>query len=301
LYTIPNELFLLISRKYFRLQSNTISTKYVNLFKNLIHNDIFIISESKGYFKQFQDLDLVWDSPAIFTNCVISHSNAIDYKILNNELESVGCKDIQIQFDQLIHFTELETVLSKFERSSIKNIELIFSRKFYSLNYLHRLTKTFPRVQHIIMYNSKTNEYRKIRNGDVLITSLKTDIDYGLSKSKLSPNLFVLNLKLYLETLYWNNYYNKKLFINANGHIIRTIGDRKIFGKIGETNLIKLSKSRAYTKFWKIKKSNILECRNCEFRFACVDDRLPLKKKQVWTFSKACNYSPKSIEWKKQN
>jgi hypothetical protein len=49
-------------------------------------------------------------------------------------------------------------------------------------------------------------------------------------------------------------------------------------------------------------KDEIAICKDCEYRYMCVDSRLPLYQNEdnLWVLEGECNYNPYTSEWKKK-
>jgi radical SAM protein with 4Fe4S-binding SPASM domain len=69
---------------------------------------------------------------------------------------------------------------------------------------------------------------------------------------------------------------------------------KKNYGHYKQTNIRKLMlKNKQFTKFWKINKNNITTCKDCEFRFVCVDCRVNIEdKNDILSKPSMCNYNP---------
>jgi hypothetical protein len=62
--------------------------------------------------------------------------------------------------------------------------------------------------------------------------------------------------------------------------------------------LKQLSIDKKFTKFWNIKKDNTEICKDCEFRYMCVDDRIPIQISETdYKYSTECGYNPYIGKW----
>lgn len=53
------------------------------------------------------------------------------------------------------------------------------------------------------------------------------------------------------------------------------------------------------SNLWNITKDQIEVCKNCEFRYICPDNRIPLKRKENDYYHQTdCNYDPYKNKWK---
>ena len=70
-------------------------------------------------------------------------------------------------------------------------------------------------------------------------------------------------------------------FIEAYNQIKERLQEES-FGNINTISyneLVEIIQSSQFQKYWKIHKDIITECKNCEYRYMCIDDRLPLLDK----------------------
>lgn len=51
---------------------------------------------------------------------------------------------------------------------------------------------------------------------------------------------------------------------------------------------------------WSVKKDVTLVCKDCEFRYMCIDSRIPIlsDNKTSWFHNNECNYNPYIAKWK---
>jgi hypothetical protein len=65
-----------------------------------------------------------------------------------------------------------------------------------------------------------------------------------------------------------------------------------------EEQLINFINNDINTTLWSAKKDHIDVCKYCEFRYMCLDSRLPIKRKdKEWYFETECNYNPYIAKW----
>jgi len=102
----------------------------------------------------------------------------------------------------------------------------------------------------------------------------------------------MVNLNLFMESQFFNTYFNKKLYVSGNGIIKNAPECDNEFGSIIEYNnkeLIEIVASNQFQKYWKIDKSKIDECKNCIYRYMCIDNRIPIDtKNKTYKFNTIC-------------
>jgi SPASM domain peptide maturase of grasp-with-spasm system len=290
LFLIPKRLAAIIKDKIFDISD--IPNDLSLLFSELMENDMF----TKGTKKELANFPVMskkWDYPAQISNMILFYSAKQNYKKLVQVLEEVGCKYIQIVFFRDIKVNKLNDVLNHFIESRLSNIELVFSKdpciKWQSV------LKNHSRVTSVTIFESENTNNP---NWNLIYYNKKLSFE---EKSKISISSLIVNTQLYTESIKFNTFYNRKVIIDGKGKIKRTILDSKDFGSVYTEDLTKIVRSIGFQKFWHINKDKIKVCKDCEFRYCCIDDRLPLKTKKkngLWYFNSTCNYNPYTLKWK---
>lgn len=58
---------------------------------------------------------------------------------------------------------------------------------------------------------------------------------------------------------------------------------------------------KLFQELWKVTKAHIKECRNCEFRPVCPDNRIPKKTgESEYEHITTCQYNPHTNAWKNE-
>ncbi|PKH50528.1 hypothetical protein CXF68_07385 [Tenacibaculum sp. Bg11-29] len=156
--------------------------------------------------------------------------------------------------------------------------------------------KTYPESVTIIT-NNKSILARKN-----LFRILITEENLG---SFTNRDTIDLNYPLFIESHSYHNYFNKKIHITFNGEIKNTPESPESFANLKEKDFTeKISKaiiSKKFQKYWKVHKDICDVCKNCEFRYMCVDNRIPQQRKlNEWYHKTECNYNPFIAKWKKE-
>ena len=98
---------------------------------------------------------------------------------------------------------------------------------------------------------------------------------------------------MFFESKLYNSYFNKKLFIDDVGKYYLTY-------KYEESINIDLDNIETDPpKLWKTNKDKIDICRDCEFRYMCIDSRIPKQRlDNTWYYETECDYNPYISKWK---
>ena len=63
--------------------------------------------------------------------------------------------------------------------------------------------------------------------------------------------------------------------------------------------LLEIIKKPTFQKYWNITKDKCDVCKNCEYRYMCIDSRVPLSRNEnEWYYKTECNYNPFIGSWK---
>ncbi len=72
----------------------------------------------------------------------------------------------------------------------------------------------------------------------------------------------------------------------------------KSFGNINNISLQEVVDDNDFKSLWYIKKDNIEVCKDCEFRYMCIDCRCFIKdKSNIYSQPSKCKYNPYIGKW----
>ena len=225
---------------------------------------------------------------------------------------SVELKNIDF-LDHLIHFSNC---------NNCQSIDFILKSTFTQKDFEHLLhavsVAIFARVSIQIKNDYLNNELlTKINNtnniGEVYIelpNSYKINSESELlskifvKEKPANPELHCIdltpNIDLIIESKFYHSYLNKRVHINTNGIVSRFRDDKINFGHIKSFNLqLEIENPNSFSYYWSAKKDDTDICNDCEFRYVCIDFRIPKKrKKSKWYHQIECNYNPYIAKWK---
>lgn len=119
---------------------------------------------------------------------------------------------------------------------------------------------------------------------------------------RLAPNFAQLYKKEFLRRKSGHNCWQDRIRIGSNGDVTPCImARRNIIGNIKTKALVDIFKNSKARKLQKLSKDKILVCRDCEYRYACVDCRPIAQQLEGNLYAKDpfCLYDPYSGEWGK--
>jgi SPASM domain peptide maturase of grasp-with-spasm system len=301
-HCIPNSLFeILTSHKNIYL--DRLKEEYCEDLEILSEYFEFLISEDLIFecpqeeLENFPKIDLAWDYPALITNAVIevdSSKASFLAKILSN-LDVVGCRFIQIR---LISFSKdtIHELLSLIEENRFNSIEIIINHSHLSQiksEYLFNILSTSKRRFRVIIEYSNSTEFKRMNDAKDLLIEVTSS--YDELKRNQKGAFFHVNMDLYMESQKFNNYLNRKMFVDSDGIIKNSKFSENSFNTVQElkdsTAFKEIIKSELFMKNWLINKDMIKECSLCEFRYMCVDDReLISYNNDTFGFAEPCSF-----------
>jgi len=302
---IPNDLYSILVE----YEGNSYESVLSNFDKvdHPIIEEYFDFLEEKEYIfwcdkeeKQlFPKLDTKWDYPSKITNAVIDidEESEHDFSNLLTQLLELGCQYVQFRFFTWKSKKYIQNILNAFEESILKRIEIFmpYTESMNLQNYESLLDK-YPRLKTFIVYGAK-ELYQKSENKNFVFIPIK------ISKGSIpQKDMFYVNLQLYMESQFHNVYLNRKVSIDTNGAIKNCNSYSLNFGFIGEKKLKDVVNSSSFKKLSSVTKDSCKICKDCEFRYMCVDGREPiLGDNGEYSHNLACDYDPYTTDWKNKN
>ncbi len=245
---------------------------------------------------KFRKLNHSVESP-YNANTLIFSIDSLNFKMNTSILNylNIDCLGfhIKVQFD----LKELKDFIT--ETVKLMNFNTIQIRFFVSVKKesIEEIIAIHSKITHIILENEMEDKIVFYNDKTILFLNR----NYVANKTR-----FVINLPYYLEAKNFNYQVHKNLIFDSYGNIrfhsnspitkfhINSITNRK--------ELQLLYKSGIYKNSLKAKKDDIDICKHCEFRYMCVDSRLPIKRNEnEWYFDSECNYNPYIAKWQNED
>jgi SPASM domain peptide maturase of grasp-with-spasm system len=297
---IPNSLFFLLQNEFSKMPVNDIFEKYENKIVNeyiefLLENE-FVFWSDKESRKRFPELNLEWDFPALISNSIIDiKEKKYRFKNLFNQLENLGCKYIQIRFFKKQRISEIDQIIKELEGSIIKSVQLLipFSADM-QINKIIGLTKKHLRINSILINGAPFERIiERTKGTNAFIFFRKQEFNSCHDCGSIKCSSFLPSLKLFSEAQNYNTCLNRKLSIDENGQIKNCPSSPVSYGNIESTPIDKVVKDTCFQRFWLITKDLTEICKDCEFRYICIDCRIYLKNPDnIYSKPLKCNYDP---------
>jgi len=307
---IPNDLydFLLKNDKdkisdvflQYSIADQVIIGEYLDF---LIDKEYIFLIENKDELTNFPSMDLHWEIPSIISNAIIDFSDLnidiLNYKKLFQDLESLGCLNIQIRFFSDINQDFFFQILNDLENHSILYELIIPFEQRVNEPYYFNLYRTYTKMSSIIVFG--VPDVEKFEHTDIYV-NLKENIFFTneiISDSSHCGNIlsgyFSINVETYTESLKFNSCLNRKLGIDKFGNIKNCPSMTETFGNILNGDLPEIVNSLSFQKIWNVNKDMIDTCKICEFRYMCTDCRAFVENQNDKPLK--CSYNPLTCEW----
>ena len=297
---LQRERYHLLSNEYSKFSKKKVFTE------NEIDSEVFdfmineeLIHESSIFDKYLTDFCDEYSSASIISNAIIE-IDKVNFitKHLIDQFNLIGIESVQIVVSEINTSIDIEELIVPFNNSRIKSIEFIIQRLSAEMQpeELIKAQSEYPRLKLISVQNSLN--YKRIFELNKLNIIFDKN-NYSLDYNFISTNTFFCNNDLYVEAKNHNPYLNKKIFIDKFGYIKNAPESNTSFGSLSiATNLKSITNASDFQQNWAITKDKIDICKDCEFRYMCLDNRIPINRKlDEWFHISDCNYNPYIAKW----
>ena len=251
----------------------------------------------------FPKIKFEYKTPSFISNIILEIGNNLTSALENIKdiLNKTNCFNIQIIIKSESELDNVEKYLYELANIGLRSIELIipYSNDF---DYNNLLEKN-PNISFILIYSAPETKLLKSHYyGIQQIFCSNKKFKYRSDKNFEDLNV---NITLFSESKKYNSYFNRKLYIDEEGNIKNTPESTEIFANIYHLkktdDIIEIINNAEFQKYWYVHKEMIDICKHCEFRYMCVDNRIPIKRSEKeWYNETECNYNPYIAKWKNE-
>lgn len=193
----------------------------------------------------------------------------------------------QVRIFDNVHSRKLETIIELLNSKSIYNIELVFnwSKNDSEENLKKMLDKYNYCLSKLIVmgYKDITYNNRLFFNKKRLTDSSQCGI--------CNENLLSINVETYNKFLLGNTCLWKKIAIDINGNVKNCPSMDFDYGSVFNIDLKDVKNNPRYQFFSLLRKNEISDCKDCEFRVFCVDCRCKCTN-EIYDKPNTCDYNP---------
>jgi SPASM domain peptide maturase of grasp-with-spasm system len=297
---IPNELYKVIASNDV-LSSETfndeLSKEWLNL---LLKEEILFEIESTNEKKLFPKLDTNFYTPFSITDIIIHADINMEVLTIFQDLDIRNVSIIVEKYNTEV----LINLLQEISKLEIDSISLLLIEE--DINYTYDIFENLSIVDqlfNILLFKSTCTNI--LENKIKLFSIVDVPYSYIEYSSNVFPEKVGVNFDHFFESYNHHNYFNQKVYIDKQGTIKNGLNNNESFENINsitKEDFLKLIGSKKFQKLWNVKKEDTLICKDCEFRFMCVDPRVPKQNtKGQWYHNKECNYNPYLSKWKNED
>jgi len=265
----------------------------------------YLIDEEYGFTcddpKSFPKINFFNDDyPQILKNVIIDFDDRSlhDLACISNQISSLMCSAIELRYFTEKRLLGLLKDINAFKYSTVRSINLVTKyTNEITLEALNEICVENKRLKQIIVHSGPINHTEQLDLQTIIIFT-KEEITDETHCGNISPFYFQSNVDFFKESLVVNNCLDKKIGIDKEGNIKNCPSMKIVYGHIGKDNILDILKNKDFQKVRKIRKDDIEICRDCEFRYICMDCRAyTLDENNVFSKPKKCNYDPYQNKW----
>ncbi|RAJ83462.1 SPASM domain peptide maturase of grasp-with-spasm system [Chitinophaga dinghuensis] len=304
-YFIPNAMYELITlyegkpleeaKAAYQHEHDAVIDQYIAF---LFNNELAFHTDTPDHFPK---ISLEWKSALHITNAVIDttiHSNH-DYNDIITQLSQLGCAALQCRFYEEVTLTAITSILAAAKQSRLRSVELVIPyQQTITEPVLDTLMQENKRLNSIIIHSAPTasRQLKPAFNATLVYT---TEVINDASHCGfINASHFRTNIELFTEAQAHNSCLNRKVGIDVNGNIKNCPSATQAFGNVQHTSLESVISQSAFRKAWDISKDKTAVCKDCEFRYMCVDCRVFVAdENDPYSKPSKCSYDPYTAQW----
>lgn len=270
----------------------------------LLHRHDFVFNCSREEQANFPALSMDWDFPAHISNLIVELGPETEDDLtqqLLEQLASIQCRYLELRSYQERTLAYWQSFLSRLKKTGVKSIDII-TRLEDDDDTGQALTAWVADnkiIRNFVIHSCNNNRIlQKASNGAGNVVTVAQVIDSSLHCGAIHAAYFSINVETFTESQHYNTCLNRKLSIDAEGHIKNCPGMTKSYGNIRDTKLLDVVNMAGFRSLWFIKKDEINKCKDCEFRHICTDCRAYLDDPDdLYAAPLKCGYNPYTCEW----
>ena len=248
----------------------------------------------------FPRINFDWFFPAKITNIVFELSD-INAQNLHKLIEFEGAAHINFVLRSDCEKNSIDKVIKFFRVYECDSCEFTLLENI-DIELLSYLESSIVDVKKCIVVNNWADYnfgYKDKAENDFEGSRM---LDFNDS---IIPISITKNLMHFTEAQEHHTYFNQKLYFGTNGEIKNSLESILCFGQLQGINnankLIDIIESKKFKEHWTVKKTETDVCRDCEFKYLCTDNRLPIKRSNgAWFHGTECKYNPYIAKWQGQ-
>lgn len=265
--------------------------------------------EQLGFFtdtpEAFPPLENRSEYPGLISNAIIEFDQTSNYELFSvlDQLQELRCKHVQIRYFGDFGMKALNELKAFLHDAYFYLVEVYIP--FHSdmdLSALAELLIAEHRLFPIIVYNcpdSSLSAEIESQSNFVKSRLILTRENFEANKMEefISETDFTVNTEFFMEARNFNTGLNKKLCIDIEGNSKNHVSHRKSFGQVQTEKLQDIVNQAAFQKAWFLRNDLIEVCKDCEYRFLCLDNTEIIHDESGYKKVKPCVYDPYTMTW----
>ena len=265
----------------------------------------FLEREELGFWtdepEAFPPIALDWQAPQRIANAIVDvdGGSAHDYRSIFAQLDDLGCEGLEVRGFAPLDAAALEALLAGTVRGRLRSIELLLAHEpSLTEEALTALCGRHPRISQIVVHSAPEDRLCTPVPGSAEISFRREVVGSPSCCGCVHPSYFAVNVETFVEAQRHNTCLNRKVSVDARGEIRNCPSLPVSYGNVRDVSLHSAVARRDFRDLWEINKDQIEVCRDCEFRYVCVDCRAYLTRPED-RYSKPakCGYDPYTAQW----
>ncbi|MCA9660359.1 MAG: hypothetical protein KC486_18595 [Myxococcales bacterium] len=239
-----------------------------------------------------------WESPAAITNAVIDVDAASehDFSAIFRELGDCGCEHALIRVDREEPLALVDRLHAAIEGGPPLVLEWWIPRRpEVTPSALRERVARWPRIAAVVVFGApaeEVGEWLRTRSGvgNVVATAEVLDLD---ATPTADPAAMFVRDALFAESLRHHPLFHRKLAIDRRGLLRNAPHLRRDFGRFGARPLAEVVRAPDFIALGEIHRGQIVDCRACPLRYACMDGRAPIvDRRGEYRLESPCEHGP---------
>jgi SPASM domain peptide maturase of grasp-with-spasm system len=277
----------------------------VSFINYLVEADYGFITDSPA---EFPDMSMQWHFPGPLINSIIEYDcskPAFDLQDVIKQLLDMHCHDIQLRLFGDCSSEFVNKVIDAVQQSTLYTLDLLvpWSRSFDTAALFTRMLSEH-RLIPVTLYNCRDAGVASLVNDTDVFLKTRVNITAeqfrpGSIDEKPRPELFVINTEFFTEAQQHNTGLNRKICIDVKGYIKNHHLHKTGFGHVSENRLEDVLALPAFQQKWYYSNDQVEKCRNCEYRYMCMDTADIVIRQGKACKKTDCGYDPHTQQWSK--
>lgn len=266
-----------------------------------------LVAEELGFFTdtphQFPPLPLDYEFPGVISTAIIEYDDHSSYDLfeLIAELEQLRCKVVQIRYFGA-SWDRLKALAKRLKSSYIYIVDVMLPYESHmTLDSLAELLISEHRISPLMIYDCPEGLAKGMEQQTNFVKSrlvaTRQTFESGKVPEFINEHQFTVNTEFFTEAHHFNTGLNTKVCVDAQGQIKNHIDHQKVFGQVGQDNLPTVVNGSDFRKMWHITNDQIKVCKDCEYRYMCLDNTEIIMEEDGYRKAKECAYQVYDGVW----